>query len=275
MNKKLKVCYHLDKLVLVYQIPDIFMSDIVNSMFLPDPILSPSSSNVFIFSQKFMSVNYTCPIFIVEYRTANEEHIKIAEFRNDILNAITLTVDNMLFYSDNLNLLYEFESYFNLTLEKIVQLDVACDSNLNLPKKLNDFIHRPECVLKRIGTKLPTTEKGNQIVGTKILPNIKVTSEKERPKASFYYSIRTSGNRRPIIFRGYNKSQEISEKSHKNYIEEADGFGGIIYRFEVSIPGRDLRQRAKKDERMSLEFIYNNLVEETCLKEIFINISTA
>lgn len=216
-----------------------------------------------------MAENYKCPIFIVEYITANQENIKIAEFRNDIKQAITVHVDNKLFYSGNLNLLYEFEKSFNLTLQKIRQLDVACDSNINLPKKLNDFIHRPDCILKRIGTKFPTTAKGNQIVGTKVLPNLKMTGEREVPKASFYHQLLTSGNRRPIIFRGYNKTDEITQKSHKKYIEEANGFADTIYRFEVSIIGRDLQQRAKKDERCSIEFVYHHLEDEDFLKELF------
>lgn len=186
-----------------------------------------------IFTLKYLSENYTCPIFILEYRNEKGDTIKIAEFRNDIHNAITLTVDNRLFYSDNLNLLYEFEAMYNLELHKIIQLDIVCDSNINLANKLNETMHRQDCMVKRPGTKLPVTEKGNQIVGTKVIPNLIMTKERERPKPSFYYQLKTSSNRRPLIFRGYNKTQEIADKSHKTYIDEANGLDDVIYRLEV------------------------------------------
>ena len=266
---KLKVNYHVDKLILVYQIPETFMAYVVSSISMPQ-FLMTSSDKVFIFSPKYMAVNYTCPIYIVERINENGENVKIAEFRNDIHQAITVTVDNKLFYSDNLNLLYEFEAMYNLEFQNIIKLDVACDSNLNLPKKLNDFLHRPDCTIKRMGTKLPTTPKGNQIVGTKIMQNIKMTNGREQAKPSFYYQLKTSGSRNPIIYRGYNKTQEISEKSHKTYIEEANEYGDIIYRFEVSILGRDLKQRSKKDPTLSHDFVYRHLIYMDFLKELFI-----
>lgn len=264
----MKVNYHIDKLVIVYQIPEDFMSRVVSSISTLDFLIT-HTSNIFIFSQKYMSVKYTNPIYILEYNNG-KENIKIAEFRNDIQQAITVTVDNKLFYSGNFNLLYDFENIYNLTLEKIVQVDVACDCNLNLPRRLNDFIHRPDCVVKRMGTKLPVTEKGNQIVGTKVMPNIKITNEKERPKASFYYQLKSTGTRRPIIFRGYNKTQEIKDKSHKTYVEKANGFDDVIYRFEVSIIGRDLKRHAKKCHGYSVEDVYRHLDDEVFLKELFI-----
>lgn len=270
MNKKMKVNYHVDKLVLVYQIPETFMTYVISSISTPQFLTTSSADNVFIFSQKYMAVNYTCPIYIVEHVNRKGEHVKIAEFRNDIQQAVTVTVDNKLFYSGNLNLLYEFEDMFNLELHKIHKLDVACDSNVNLPKKLNDFIHRPDCTLKRNGTKLPTTAKGNQIVGTKVVPNIKTIIGRERAKPSFYYQLRTSSSHQPIIYRGYNKSQELSDKSHKTYIEQANGFDDVIYRFEVSITGLDLKQRSKKDPTLSFEFVYRHIVDMNSLKELFI-----
>ncbi|MDE7419239.1 MAG: hypothetical protein K2N35_03430, partial [Muribaculaceae bacterium] len=271
MNKKMKVNYHIDKLVLVYRIPEDFMTHVIRSISTFDFLIT-TASNVFIFSKKYLSVNYTNPIYILEYKNGNEDNVKIAEFRNDIQQAITVTLDNKLFYSGRLKLLYDFENLYNLTLEKIVQIDVACDCNINLPKKLNDFIHRCDCTVKRIGTKIPVTEKGNQILGTKVIPNIKIINDKEKPKASFYYNLKSSGNRRPIIFRGYNKTLEIKTKSHKTYIEEANGYGtdDVIYRFEVSIIGRDLKRQSKKDESLSFENVYMKLDDECFLKKLFI-----
>lgn len=271
MNKKLKVNYHIDKLVLVYQIPDDFMSQVIDAVNTPE-FLMPAVSNVFIFSQKYTAVKYTNPIYILEYRYGMEYTIKIAEFRNDIHQAITMTVDNELFYSGNLKLLYDFEYSYDLILDRISQIDVACDSNVNLPKKLNDFIHRSDCTVKRIGTKMPTTEKGNQIVGTKIMPNIKRIKDRETPKASYYYALNASGNRRAIIFRGYNKTKEIKAKSHKTYIEDANGFGvdDVIHRFEVSIIGGDLKRLSKRNQELSFENVYRHLDDTDFLKQLFI-----
>lgn len=269
MNKKLKINYHIDKLILVYQIPENFMEHVISFTSTPDLMLVPYY-NVFIFNKKYISVNYTCPIYILEYRDDKGDNIKIAEFRNDIHNAITFTVDNKIFYSGNLNLVYKFEALYNLNLEKIIQVDIACDSNINLANKLNGTLHRPDCIIKRPGTKLPVSEKGNQIVGTKVIPNIIMTKMRERPKASFYYQLKTSGNRRPIVYRGYDKTEEISNKSHKTYIEDANGFDDVIYRFEVSIIGRDLKLRAKKDQSLSFENVYRHLIDKEFIRELFI-----
>lgn len=268
MNSKLQVNYSIDKLILVYSVPNCFMSLINNDDSLTDSYFG--RTNVFIFTRKYCKRKYVVPRYVVEYRVSENETIKIGEFKPDIEQSITFEVDNALFYLGRLYLLYELEESFNLKFESILQFDVACDSNHNLPRKLNNMMHRSDCTVSRRGTKLPVTENGNQVIGTKVLKNIKVLTKREKNVPSYYFQIKYSGSRRPIIYRGYNKSKEISEKSHKNYIIESCCISGTIYRFEVAINGYDIKRQSKRKNGYSIEYIYRHLEDKMFLKDIFV-----
>ncbi len=268
MNSVLKVNYHIDKLNLIYKTPGDFLNYINSDYFLSQSFFN--ETNVFIFNQKVYATKYVVPRYLMEYRISEHFVIKLGEFKQDIKDAITLEVDNRFLYSDRFELLYKFEELFGLELLKIAQIDVACDSNHNLPRKLNDVMHKSNCTITRKGTKLPLTEKGNQIIGTRVSQNIKTLANMERPNHSFYYSLRTSGSRTPVRYRAYNKGLEIKEKSHKDYIKEKNGFGDSIYRIEVSVKSYELKMLSRKKSGYTLEYIYQNLNNSDLLREFFI-----
>lgn len=270
MNSVLRMNYHVDKLVLSYKIPENFMSHVESYDPFTQSFLS-MDSNVFIFTRKIFATRYVIPIYMLEYRIAPTESVLIGEFKPDIELGITLTIDNKLLYSDHLSLIYKFEESFGLELIKIVQIDVACDSNHNLPRKLNEIMHQSNCTITRRGVKLPLTDKGNQILGTKVSRNVKVLTSKERPIHSYYFELRTSGSRRPLLLRAYDKAREISEKSHKDYVKEKNGFGDHIYRLEVSAHSYDLKKQSKNKSGFTIEHIYRNLCNLDFLKEFFIS----
>lgn len=162
MKKKLQVEYNIDKLILVYEIPDGFLSTINEQNYLAEIL---TTSDIFIFTRRYYKVKYTIDRYILGWQCAGSPVIEIGEFRNDIEGCITLTVNNEFLYSGKLHLLYRFEELYGLSFRKFVNLDVCCDANCDLPRKLNTILHNPDCIVSRRGSKIPTTEKGNQCLG--------------------------------------------------------------------------------------------------------------
>lgn len=121
------------------------------------------------------------------------ESIVIGEFRNDIQDSITLDLDNRFLYSGQLHQLYEFEQTYSLSFGYIKYLDVCCDANQNIPRKLNTIMHSPECEVSRQGGKKELTSKGNQRLGTKLSDNLKTLTTSERPSVSYYFYMKPSG----------------------------------------------------------------------------------
>lgn len=181
-----------------------------------------------------------------------------------------MTVNNKFLYSGLLYLLNRFEERYGLTFQKIYNLDVCCDANCNLPRKLNSKLHDSGCIISRRGTKMPTTEKGNQYLGCRITDNIKNTTGcKECSTPSYYFELRTTGCRRSILLRCYNKSKEVARKHSKQYILDQYDFSPV-YRLEVSIVCGELTNLAKRKDGWSQRYIYDHLSDKDFLKEIFI-----
>lgn len=267
MNKKLEVEYNIDKLILVYEIPETFMN-VINEESLIADIFAPS--NVFIFTKKFYRTSYIVARYELSWRAFGDcNTIKIGEFRNDIEGCITLTVYNEILYSKHLHLLYEFERKYGLHFLKLTQLDVCCDASNDLPRKLNAIMHDKCCEVTRRGKKKHLTEHGNQYLGVRTTANIKLLGDKrERPAPSYYYELKSSGAKRPIILRGYNKTNEVGATSGKDYILNQYTFSPV-HRLEVSVSCYDLTKLTKSKTGWSHEYIYLHLEDKGLLHEFF------
>ncbi len=257
--------YHIDKLTLIYKVPAEFRISVLTER---DPLMI--ESNVFISETIFSNHPYVVRYYKLLY-TSDPKPICIGVFKQDLEGAMTLEVDNEFLYSGNLHLLYDFEMQFGLELLKIKQLDICCDSNQNLPRKLNEVMHKSECDVTRKG-RFKSTEKGNQILGTKVSNNIKHLPgrAKEKPSTSYYMELCPTGSKRPLILRCYNKTEEIETKSKKYYIAESCSFSGKIYRLEVSMPCQVISQQIKKKNgNWTHQYIYRNLTDIAFIKELF------
>lgn len=263
MNSQLKFVYHIDKLTLIYNVPSTF--SLTNTLTDYDIV---STSGIFIFQQKFSNIPYIVRAYDLMYKEVGKE-ILIGTLRRNLENGVTLEVDNRLLYSSHLHLIHEFERMYGLELYKIKQLDVCCDSNQNLPGKLNKAMHRTDAKVTRRG-KFKNTEKGNMILGTKISYNIKILNGgRDNTYPSYYMEVRPSGCNKSLTLRGYDKSEEISVKSHKEYIKEACGFDKI-YRLEISLPCQIISKQAKnKSGNWSHQEIYHRLTDVEFLGELF------
>lgn len=269
MKTKLQVAYNVDKLSIIYQIPITFFNDIAHGNPLPDYIYGTTTSTVFICTQKYSRIQRTIPSYTLSYMSGAES-IVIGEFRNDILDSITLDLDNRFLYSGQLHKLYEFEQTYSLNFNYIKYLDVCCDSNQNLPRKLNTIMHSSECEVSRRGGKKELTSKGNQRLGVKIMDNLKTITASERPPVSYYFYMKPSGCRRPVTLRCYDKKHEIEQISHKTYISDVLGYSEATHRLEVSTHWCELSQQAKRKRGWTHKYIYNHLTEKTFLRDFFI-----
>lgn len=265
MKTALIMDYHIDKLTLIYKVPTTFRSSALTEC---DPLMLVSK--VFILEEVYSKLPYVVRYYKLLYVDDNIQ-ILIGKFKQDFEDAITLEVDNMFLYSDHLHLLYDLETQFGLELFKIKQLDLCCDSNQNLPRKLNDAMHRTDCTVTRKG-RFKVTDKGNQILGAKVSNNVKRLpgKDRERPSTSYYMEIHPSGSKQALKLRCYNKTEEIETKSQKHYIKDSCSFSGTIFRLEVSLSCQVIsRQMKNKTGNWTHQEIYRNLTNIDFLKELF------
>lgn len=269
MKTKLNVIYNVDKLSIIYEAPVSFFNNIARENPLSDYIYGATTSTVFISTQKYSRIQRTVPSYTLSYMSSAES-IVIGEFRNDIQDSITLDVDNRFLYSGQLHKLYEFEQTYSLSFSYIKYLDVCCDANQNLPRKLNTIMHSLECEVSRRGGKKEITAKGNQRLGVKISDNLKELTGIERPPVSYYYYLKPSGCRRPVTLRCYDKKHEIEQISYKTYISDSLGYSESIHRMEVATYWCELTQQAKCKRGWSHKYIYDHITAKTFLRDFFI-----
>lgn len=265
MQSQLLMTYHIDKLTLIYKVPTNFNCGI-NTEY--DMFVQPSM--VFISRPVYSKLPYIVRYYELYYQDGNKDFL-IGKFKRDLEDAITLEIDNRFLYTGRLDLLYAFETQFGLELFKIKQLDLCCDSNQNLPRKLNDAMHRSDCTVTRKG-RFKVTDKGNQILGAKVSNNVKRLpgKDRERPSTSYYMEVHPSGSKQALKLRCYNKTEEIETKSQKHYIEDSCSFSGTIFRLEVSLSCQVIsRQMKNKTGNWTHQEIYRNLTNIDFLKELF------
>ena len=121
----------------------------------------------FVLDEQYSTRKRTTPFYRVSYRS-DEGMFFIGQFRNDTVGSITLDVDNEFLYSGHLDVLYQFERVYGLTFTHIRLFDVCCDSNQNLPRKLNETLQSKEYDVCRRGSRKTLTDKNNQELGIKI-----------------------------------------------------------------------------------------------------------
>lgn len=292
MKTKLHVNFFIDKLEVVYELPAYFETALTK-VFIPTPPknASPGSSKelwnlnpvttplpkVFILTREVRNQGpypFKSPDFLLFCLEDGPEQF-IGSIKTHLEHAWVLRIDNRFLYSDELHLIREFESAFDLDFKRIKSLDLCCDSNHNLPKKFDDMLHQRNCSVTRPGRKkdkLALTESGNQKLGIKVVPNLKVLTEYERGEPSYYYFLTNSGGKKPMVLRGYNKLSEISEKSNKNYIAEKNGFKNNIHRLEISLTSYDITYQSKNKKGWSHTYIYEKLENQGFIRTFFIEL---
>lgn len=290
MKHKLDVTYHLDKLELVFKTPLDYELPECIEVFHRRKVDSTPLSEIQIWNVNAIIPIYT--VFICNFSRGLEGNFQmknppknlycthggkkhfIGEIQTYMKGAIKLKVANEFLYTNLLWYLREFEDAFNIELHRISKLDVCCDANQNLPRKLNDTLHSSKCSVCRAGRKRQDlyTEKGNFKLGKRISTNLKILTEREYLEPTFCFEI-YPGTTQVTKLVGYNKTKEIEEvSSEKKYILECGPIeeNETLYRLEVRLVSQYLTTQARKEGGWSLRFIFENLCSESFLKEIFI-----
>lgn len=269
MNAKPIVKYNIDKLSLIYEVSPSLLQTLETGTDVYEYVTT-TTSTVFIFTPKISLTQHKIKNYEMSmcYGT---EHIKVGNIACAYEDAIRLDVDNRFLYTGKLSVLYDFEVHYSLSIRAVEKLDVCCDANQNLPRKLNKMMHSKSCEVTRRCAKKDLTKKGNQRLGVKIMDNIKTITGREYPNISYNFSMTPSGCKRPIALRTYNKTFEIENESNKYYILDSLGFeANNVYRMEVSTYWRELSVQAKRKNGWSHEYIYRNLANKEFLREFFI-----
>ncbi|MEE1112503.1 MAG: hypothetical protein UH077_04900, partial [Bacteroidales bacterium] len=156
------------------------------------------------------------------------------------------TFDNKTFYTSagaSINGKYNYigclnwvEQVLNLRINNITQVDVSCDVNFNVIKKIMDYIKNSEDYTMYYN--------GNIIHdNTRKIENFGELYGRSRKKRERYPTLYLGQkNDDAISIRIYNKKQEIEEKSNKTYIQEWNEMSNTMYRVECSIKNDDIKK---------------------------------
>lgn len=269
MKHSLKVDYNIDKLSLIYETPAEFiqMLDYEPSVF--DFMSKTTISTVFICEKDYSRFQRTVPSYTLSYMEG-EKKTKIGIIKNEFVDKITLQVDNRFLYGNCMHLLYQFEKVYELKMVRIKYLDVCCDANQNLPRKLNTKMHSSDCEVYRRGQKKNLTAKGNQKLGQKVIDNLKTLTREEHPCVSYYFELTPSSCKKSILLRCYDKTNEVETSSHKTY--QLDNFDSDhrVYRMEVTTYWHSITKQSKRKHGWSHQYIYLHLTDKSFLKQYFI-----
>lgn len=290
MNIKPTVAYHIDKLELIFEVPDDFYIPEFISVYIEpetkyevsltdevklwnvNPVICLSTSLVFIFQQgmpmegKFRKKNPPIEVYI---ENMGEKHL-LGVLKTHLEGATRLEIDNEFLYRGPVKYLKLLEERLRLKLYRISKLDVCADANQNLPRKLNDYLHSSHCVVTRPGSKKSSwqTDRGNMILGKKVSKNIKILTKREYFEPTYIYEL-NGGTTKVIKLVGYDKQKEIEEnRSKKKYIMETLPWDGSIYRLELRFQSQYLTSQEGK--AWTLRFIFENLHNKEFLKEFFV-----
>lgn len=230
-NKKMQFQYHLDKLHIKYKYDASLIrliNDSINTFFKHPFSFNPINKHL---SFKMYEVMY-CD---------SEELVMIGIISFSHSDCVILEVDNRLLYSDKLFLVHRFADSCNLDFDTFSKIDICCDSNVDLPSKLNRLLRSPKYTIKRHSKGL-LTKKGNINLGYKIIPNVKTIKEKEAKPTTYYYTpLKTSKCKTDVKLVGYNKSAEVESESNKRYIIDSLPFGyDVVHRLEVRTSGYEM-----------------------------------
>lgn len=156
---------------------------------------------------------------------------------------------------------YHLEDVLGLEFQQVSKIDIAVDFNF--------------CIIRRFYRLYKNSEydliiNGKKVVGVdqKVADVLHIAgnTSRKRPMANPMPVVKNSGG--SLSLRLYNKTREIEEESHKDYIIDAVGFARI-YRFEVSCGNHKTLKPSLNRLGMSEADLYRGLQDEGTLSRLF------
>ena len=251
VNKMILTKYRLDKLCIKYK----------KSMIL-DIVLNEDCQTTDGYMFNLINTHLSYRMYEVFYRDLLIGTMSFKEVDN-----IILEVDNRLLYSDCLQNVYSFADRFYLRFVTFSKLDICCDSNIDLPSKLNRLLRCKVYKITRKGVEM-LNANGNLDLGVKILQNkVILNGIKEKSFPTYNFTpVKTSGCLKcPVRLVGYNKTVEVIENSHKYYVLESLPFGDdVVHRLEIRTCGYEMKRFGVDVDRL-----YSSLTDSDTIKNLF------
>lgn len=156
---------------------------------------------------------------------------------------------------------YHLEDVLGLEFKQVSKIDIAVDFNF--------------CIIRRFyllykNSKYDLIINGKKVEGVeqKVADVLHITgnTSRKRPMANPMPVVKNSGG--SLSLKLYNKTREIEEESHKDYITNAVGFSRM-YRFEVSCGNHKVLKPSLNKLGMSEIDLYTGLQNEDTLSSLF------
>lgn len=255
--KKMLYRYSIDKLQLKY-FDDGYISVAIKG----------ENSKLFLFERIERYLRYE--VYEVYYKKDDELcNIGILSFKEK--GVVILEVANKLLYTSTLEFIKIFESEYGLRFKTFSKIELCCDSNVNLPYKLDRTLHSTKYKITRCNRD-SLTKNGNLRIGGKYIENLVTLNKdsKDKKAITYYYApVRTHGCKKGqyVQLVGYDKKKEIEEKEAKYYILDGLAFAmDSVYRLEIRTCGFEMKQFG-----IDLQTLYDNLSDMEHWKNLFLS----
>ena len=156
---------------------------------------------------------------------------------------------------------YYLEDVLGLKFKQVSKIDIAVDFNFNIIRRFYRLYKNGEYNLIINGKKIEGVEQ--KVVD---VMHIAGNNPRKRPMANPTPVIKNSDG--SLSLKAYNKTKEIEEESHKDYIADAIGFCRM-YRFEVSCGNHKALKPSLSKLGMSEIDLYTGLQNEDTLSSLF------
>jgi hypothetical protein len=155
-------------------------------------------------------------------------------------NYIWLRVENEVLYNEmSLIETLSISGLLDLTFNNITHLDLARDYKYNVCDKIRQLMRSPQ--LKTILNGKQIKNRDEALDG--VLRNCKMSLNRDLPKSLTIKQAKAKKNKYDgMVLDCYNKMDEITSKSHKQYILDYYGNPNKLHRLEVRLNNQDLKK---------------------------------
>ena len=175
---------------------------------------------------------------------------------------VYIVYENQALYNDLfVAIRYYLEDVLGLKFKQVSKIDVAVDFNFNIIRRFYRLYKNSEYNLIINGKKV---EGVKQKVADVL--HVAGNTTRKRPMANPMPIIKNSDG--SLSLKAYNKTREIEEESHKDYITDAVGFARM-YRFEVSCGNHKALKPSLSKLGISEVDLYTGLQNDDTLLSLF------
>ena len=155
-------------------------------------------------------------------------------------NYIWLRVENEVLYNQMLLIeTLSISELLDVTFNNITHLDLARDFKYNISDRIRQLMRNPQ--LRTIINRKQITNRDEALDG--VLRSCKMSLNRDLPKSLTIKQAKAKKNKYDgMVLDCYNKMDEITSKSHKQYILDYYGNPSKLHRLEVRLNNQDLKK---------------------------------